>query len=119
MTPTDMQLERARYIRTVLARHDHNQTHLGRILGITQQAAGRKLKGIRRFEVDELVTIADSYGIEVGYLLRPPNLDDLLGSVPAAAQGLLTCTKYQSALVSECFDPPVEQFSVNRALAAA
>lgn len=99
MTPTAMQLDRARYIRTILARHDHNQTDLGRLLGITQQAAGRKLKGIRKFEVDELVVIAEAYRVDVGYLLRPPNLDEVLGPVPAQAQGLLTSTKYQVVLV--------------------
>lgn len=34
MTPSPMQLDRARYIRTILAHHDHNQNELGRLLGM-------------------------------------------------------------------------------------
>lgn len=114
-------MERARYIRTILARHDHNQAQLGQLLGITQQAAGRKLKGVRRFEVDELVLIADTYGIQVELLLRPPNLDDLLGCVPAPATGLLTCTKYQVPQVTVCVSRPYghpAKAAVSRPLAA-
>lgn len=99
MTPTDTQVERARYIRTILAHHDHNQTHLGRLLGITQQAAGRKLRGQSRFSVEQLMIIADAYGISHGMLLKPPPLEELLGSVRSSAADLLTCTKYQAPQV--------------------
>lgn len=94
------QLDRARYIRTILAHHDHSQNDLGKLLGITQQAAGRKLRGMRRFEVDELVLIADTYGISVEHLIRPPELTSVLGAVRTSGPDLLTCTKYQFPLVA-------------------
>ena len=92
MTPNETQRERARFVRTLLARHDHNQTDLGQLLGISQPAAGRKLRGLRRFDVDELVLIADTYGIDVAHLIKPPALDDVLGPVRNSAPDLLTCT---------------------------
>lgn len=102
MTPTPSQLARARYIRTILARHDHTQSDLGGLLGITQPSASRKLKGIRRFEVEELVLIAGRYNVDVALLIHPPEdeLSGLLGPVRDSAQGLLTSTKYQVVLVS-------------------
>lgn len=81
---SDLQTARARYIRTILAHHDHNQTDLGRLLGVTQQAAGRKLKGQRRFLDDELLLIADTYGIDPANMLRPPPLEGVLGPVFSA-----------------------------------
>lgn len=75
-------MRRAQYIRTVLAWHDHTQTDLGRLIGCTQVAAGRKLRAQRRFTDDELLTIADAYGLNPAHLLRPPPLDDVLGPGP-------------------------------------
>lgn len=101
MTPTPSQLDRARFVRTILARHDHNQADLAKLLGITQPAAGRKLRGLRRFEVDELALIARSYGVDIEHLVEPPEaeLSTLLGCVRKTAADLLTCTKYQALLL--------------------
>lgn len=96
MTPTQAQTERAKYLRTILTHHEHTQNDLADLLGISQPAANRKLKGLRKFEVDELVIIADAYGLEVGLLLKPPRLDDVLGSrCPPATDRLLPCTYRQ------------------------
>lgn len=92
---TEAQEDRARYVRTLLAFHGHNQTHLGRILGISQQAAGLKLRGQSRFSVEQLERIADAYGLDPGHLLKPPPLEGVLGSVRSAAGTLLTCTYRQ------------------------
>lgn len=80
MTISEGQAARARYVRTVLAWHNANQTDLASVLGITQPAAGRKLLGKRRFTDDELLAIADAYGLNPANLLRPPELEPLLGA---------------------------------------
>lgn len=90
MSPTESQLDRARYIRTITAWHGHTQSDLGRLLGCSQVAAGRKLRGQRRFTDDELLLIADTYGVDPANMLRPPKLDDLLGPVRQSDQTLLT-----------------------------
>lgn len=92
MTPSDSQVRRAQYIRTVLAWHGHTQTDLGKLIGCTQVAASRKLRALRRFTDDELLTIADAYGLEPGHLLRPPELEPVLGLVRSSEGHLLTCT---------------------------
>ena len=97
MTPSQADLDRARYVRTILAWHDITQADLGRLLGCTQAAAGRKIRGLRRFTVDELVLIAETFGVDPANLMRPPGLESVLGSTPG--HGLLTCTKYQVPLV--------------------
>lgn len=80
MALSETQLRRARYVRTVLSWHDWTQADLGRLLGVSGPAANRKLKGIRTFKDDELLLIADTFGLEPGLLLRPPALDDFLGT---------------------------------------
>lgn len=101
MTISEAQAARARYIRTLLAWHDLTQTDLARILGISQPAANRKLKGKRRFEDDELLAIAEAFDVDPANMLRPPQLAHVMGAVPTSATGLLTCTKYQFPLVSD------------------
>lgn len=95
MSPTDTQIARARYIRTILAHHGDSQTDLGQLLGCSQVNAGRKLRAQRRFTDDELLLIADHYGIDPANMLRPPPLEELLGAVRTSAQGLLPCTLHQ------------------------
>ena len=94
-------MNRARYVRTVLAWHDVTQGDLAAVLRITPQAVNRKLKGIRSFSDDQLLAIAEAFELDPGLLLRPParSLGELLGAVRKSAQGLLTCTKYLFALV--------------------
>jgi hypothetical protein len=77
MTPSDAQLERARYIRTILAYHGDTQTDLGRLLGCSQ------------FSDDELLMIADHYGVDPANMLRPPELDGMLGSLRSAVLEVL------------------------------
>lgn len=98
--PSELQTERASYIRTILARHDHTQQDLARLLGVTQPTANRKLKGLRKFTDDELLTIADAYGIDPANMLRPPDLTPVLGAVRIDAGGLLTWPKCQAPQVS-------------------
>lgn len=97
MTPSQADLDRARYVRTILAWHGATQTDLGRLLGCSQVAAGRKLRGQRRFSIDELLRIAEAFAVDPANLMRPPALEPMLGSKPAG--DLLTCTKYQVPLV--------------------
>lgn len=103
MTPSEAQLDRARFIRTVLAWHDVNQADLGRLLGCTQVSASRKLRGLRRFTDDELLKIAETFDLDPGHMLRPPVLEPLLGAVRNSAQGLLTCTFKQLPQVRASF----------------
>jgi transcriptional regulator with XRE-family HTH domain len=83
-------LERARYIRTILAHHDHTQADLGRVLGISAQAAGLKLRGQSRFTVDQLLRIAEAYDLDPGHLIKPPPLEGILGAVRFAALSVVT-----------------------------
>lgn len=99
MALSEAQADRARYIRTVLSHHDHTQADLARLLGISQPAANRKLKGLRRFTDDELLQVAEAYELDPGNLLRPPELSGVLGRVSKRLADLLTCTKYQLRLV--------------------
>lgn len=105
MTISEAQAARARYIRTVLAWHDVTQADLARVLGITQPAANRKIKGRRRFEDDELLVIAETYGLDPANMLRPPPLEPLLGAVRTSAPDLLTWPKYQVGLVRAVLPP--------------
>lgn len=106
MTPSEAQLDRARFIRTVLAWHDVNQADLARLLGCTQVSASRKLRGVRRFTDDELLKIAETFDLDPGYMLRPPVLEPLLGAVRNSDEGLLTCTFNAFPLVT-AFSPPL------------
>lgn len=101
MTPTPADLIRARYIRTLLAYHGHNQTDLGQIIGVTQANASQKLRGERRFHANELLAIADHYGLDPGAVLRPPltELVSVLGPVRNDDHDLLPCTFHQLAQV--------------------
>lgn len=119
MSPSEAQLERARYIRTILAHHGHTQTDLGQLLGCSQVNAGRKLRGQRRFSDDELLAIADAYGIDPANMLRPPKLEDLLGVVRDRAGGLLTWPKCQLPLVRALAIGRDDDTAQNEALAAA
>ena len=110
---SEMQVARCRYIRTVLAWHGHTQTDLGKLLGCSQEAAGRKLRAQRRFTDDELLTIAEAYDLDPGYLLRPPPLEDILGA-PVRHQGgdLLTCTFNAFPQVRALGKRPLTQISL-------
>lgn len=99
MTPSQADLDRARYVRTILAWHGTTQADLGRLLGCTQEAAGRKLRGVRRFSVDELVLIAETFAVDPANLMRPPPLEGVLGTVPSSEPGLLTSPKYDKPQV--------------------
>lgn len=90
---------RARYVRTVLAWHDRTQDDLATILGITRQAANRKLKGARAFKDDELLAIADAFAVDPGMLLRPPALDQVLGSEPMAELTPTSRERWKNQLV--------------------
>lgn len=112
MAISESQMHRARYVRTVLAWHDLTQADLGRLLGISAQAANRKLKGIRRFSDDELLAIADAFELDPGHMLRPPSLGEILGTVSQTATGLLTCTFKQLPQVRAFRRLPLTQISV-------
>lgn len=104
------QSARARYVRTILARHDHTQSDLAGLLGITQPSASRKLKGLVKFQVDELALISERYGVDVANLISPPEeeLSGLLGPVRESVLGLLTSTKYQEVQVRGLFASRME-----------
>jgi transcriptional regulator with XRE-family HTH domain len=70
-----MQPERARYlvadeIRVLMARHRITQADLGVVLGVTQTAVSKRIRGEVAFDVDELAKIAQHFGIEVTDLLE-------------------------------------------------
>lgn len=123
MTISESQRARARYIRTVLAWHDVTQADLARVLQISQPAANRKLKGKRRFEDDELLAIAEAFGLDPANMLRPPELGDYLGPVREPAPDLLTWPKYQAVLVGALCERPFglvpPDFTLNSTQAAA
>lgn len=100
METSEDTIRRAQYLRAVLAWHGHTQSDLGRLIGCSQVAAGRKLRAQRRFTVEELLVIADAYGLEPGHLLRPPELEPVLGLVRSSEGHLLTCTFNALRLVS-------------------
>lgn len=85
MTPDQLHLTRAAYVRSLLAWHGRRQADLAAILGCSQQSASYKLIGKRRFTTDDLLAIADALDVEPRYLLQ----------VPQYERGLLTCTKRQ------------------------
>ena len=92
MTPSEAHLERARFIRTVLTHHGHTQNDLAALLGCTQVSASRKLTAKRAFTVDELLLVADTYGLDPAHVLRPPDLAPILGVVRQSNGHLVTCT---------------------------
>lgn len=100
---SEAQIHRARYIRTLLAWHDITQSDLARVLGISQPAANRKLKGQRRWEIDELVAIAEAFDLDPTNMLRPPSLETVFGTVRNQAPDLLTWPNRQPPLVRAYF----------------
>lgn len=91
MSPNELHANRAAYVRSLLAWHGRRQSDLASILGCSQQNASQKLAGKRRFTTDDLLAIAEALDVEPRYLLQ----------VPQYERGLLTCTKYQVAQVTE------------------
>ena len=89
MRPSESDLARARYVRTVLAWHGSTVTDLARLLGVSQPNASQKLRGVRGFKVNELVAIADAYGLDPAALPRPPELEPVLG-VPVEVLHLIS-----------------------------
>lgn len=105
-------MNRARYVRTILAWHDLTQADLGKILGITPQAANRKLKGLRTFKDDELLTISEVFDVDPANLLRPPDMADALGR-----PGFTNMSVVLSAQVRACFGWPGRAGSPARGIA--
>lgn len=110
MTPSETHIARARYIRTVMTWHGHTQHHLAALLGCTQVSASRKLAAKRAFTADELVLIADAYGLDPANVLRPPELEPVLGPVRPPAGDLLTCTYKALAQVRAGACSPADRF---------
>lgn len=86
------QADQLRYLRTVLAWQGVNQAHLAEVIGCTQPNICRRMTGKSRFTVDELLLIADYLRIDPTNLIAPPDLADVLGSVPETARGLVRST---------------------------
>lgn len=103
MQSTEHDGPRNRYIRAVLAWHDVTQADLARLLGVTQANASMKLAGKRRFSVDDLIVIADAFRLDPGYLMRPPDLADVLG-IRQTGTELLTWPFYSLPQV-RAYDP--------------
>lgn len=51
-------------------RRGDQQVELARIIGIQAQALGRKLRGERRWYLDEVLAIADHYQVALDYLIK-------------------------------------------------
>lgn len=103
MTITEVHVNRAAYIRALLAWHGLRQADLGRIMGCSQANASQKLAGLRRFTTDDLLAIAEALDVDPRYLL----------TVPRYERGLLTCTKCQLAQVRRRFTDWVGQTRKN------
>lgn len=82
MSPTELHLVRAAYVRALLAWHGKRQSDLAGIIGSSQQNASQKLAGKRRFTTDDLLAIAEALDVDPKYLLTVPRYD----------RGLLTST---------------------------
>ena len=65
------------------------QTALGRAIGADQSTVGRKLRGERKWTLDEMRTVATELGTSVGYLLGetsdPTPPDDIAGWAPSGS----------------------------------
>ena len=55
-------------IRALLGRRGMSQSQLSQVIGISQPQLSKRLKGLIPFDLDELVLLADYFGVSVGSL---------------------------------------------------
>lgn len=73
LRPSGMHSKRAAAeVRAWRARLNVPQRELAELLGISQPQVSQRLLGNVPFSIDELGTIADAWGLDLGGLLRPP-----------------------------------------------
>lgn len=107
MSTADTDQRRAAYLRAVLAWHEVNQAELGTILGCTQVSASRKLRGIRKFSVDDVMAIAAHFGLSPMSILSPPEtLEATLGPlVPASSRWTEVSSGHSVRACTVCLEP--------------
>lgn len=74
-------------------------------LGMHRNRLGDKIAGRRAFREQEIIALADFFGVSPGHLFEDPLV--LLGIDPVrkSDQGLLTCTFNALAQVNDCGQP--------------
>jgi len=73
-------------------------------VGIHRNRLGDKIAGRRAFREQEIIALADFFGVSPGHLFEDPR--ELLGvPVRKSDEGLLTCTFNQLAQVTGCGQP--------------
>ena len=64
----DGRLRFAGEVKALMGRHDVTQLRLAEYLGIGQPELSKRLKGRTPFKIDEILAIADGFGVSVGTL---------------------------------------------------
>ena len=59
----------ARRVRGLRAEFDITQAELGRQLGIKTASVSERLRGVTKFDINELPVLADVFGVSIEYLL--------------------------------------------------
>lgn len=60
-------------VRAELARAGKSQTDLAAVLGVTQTAVSKRLRGVTPFDVNELAAVADALGLDLAVLIADAN----------------------------------------------
>lgn len=66
-------------VRAEVARRQKSQREIGEILGLPQPSVQLRLKGERPFRAEELVLLAEAFGVSVGHFIP-----DLIAEAVAA-----------------------------------
>ncbi len=69
-------------IRLLRQEREINQADLGKVLGVSASAISDIERGVTKLSVDDLVKIAENFGVAVSTLLMPPNAQ---AQVPTSA----------------------------------
>jgi transcriptional regulator with XRE-family HTH domain len=67
-TPSSTRVQFADEVRVLMTRRRINQTQMAKDLGIGQSEVSKRLRGVVPFRFDEIVFLADYFGVSVGSL---------------------------------------------------
>lgn len=56
-------------VRAELARAGKSQTDLAAVLGVTQAAVSKRIRGVTPFDVNEIALVAQALGVDVSVLI--------------------------------------------------
>lgn len=63
-------------VRALMARRGVNQQRIAQVLGLSQTAVSKRLRGVTPWDVNEMGTLADAFGVPITALLEGlPRLD--------------------------------------------